>query len=141
MKILLLILILSSQVFGQHSEQPQAESNSDLRGQSVLFSIETPEKEIVLLERSNNYEYFFVSGEKKEEVKKKIDAKEAQAIDREFAGIFIKAMYEIPAYEGRCKKSWDLKMKGDEQKICQEDEQRRQLFENFLKPLRKKHSF
>lgn len=128
-------------VFAQHSEQPLAESNSDLRGQLVLFSIETPSEEVVVLERSSNFEYFILSGEKGEEVKKKIDAKEAQQLDREFAAIFIKAMYELDAFEGKCKKSWDLKMKGEYQKICKEDERRHQLFEAFLDPLRKKHSF
>ena len=141
MKIILVALFMAVSVFAQHSEQPLAESNSDLRGQLVLFSIETPSEEMIVLERSSNFEYFISSGEKGEEVKKKIDAKEAQQLDREFAAIFIKAMYELAAYDGKCKKSWDLKMKGDQQKICKEDEQRHQLFETFLDPLRKKHSF
>ncbi len=141
LKLIIFTLILSSFAVAQHSEQPEAESNTDLRGQLTLFSIETPDHDMVILERSSNYDYFFLSGEKKDQTKTKIDAKEAQSIDREFTSLFIKSMYELPAYEGKCKQSWDLKMKGDSLKVCEEDEQRHQLFENFLKPLRKKHSF
>ena len=141
MKMLLILILAAPMVFAQHSEQPVAESNSDLRGQSVLFSMETPEGDVVSLIKSSSFEYFLLAGEKKEEEKKKIDAKAAQGLDLEFASLFIKAMYELPAYEGKCKKKWDLKMKGDEQKICQEDEQRHQLFQKFIDPLRKKYSF
>lgn len=139
MKFLIICFIIAAPAFAQHSEQPLAESNSDLRGQQVLFSAMDEDDEFKL-ERSSNFEYFLSSGEKGKEVRRKIDRKEAETLDKEFAGLFIKSMYEFPAYEGKCSDAWNLKMKGDVHKICEEDEQRYQLFRNFVKPLRKKHS-
>ena len=127
--------------FAQHSEQPKAETNSDLRGQQVLFALTNPDEETFQLERTSNFEYFLLKREDDKEVKRKIDGKEAQNLDKEYASLFIKAMYEIAGYEGKCKKTWLLQMKGDEQKVCKEDDQRHQLFEAFVSTLRKKHSF
>ncbi len=139
--MLIIILLAVTTAYAQHSEQPTAESNTDLRGSLELFSIQNPDGEMIVLERTSNFEYFIAGGEKGPETKTKIDAKAAETLDRSFVSIFIKSMYELATYEGKCEKSWNLKMKGDVQKVCKEDDKRHQLLVEFLDPLRKKYSF
>lgn len=120
----------------QYSEQPQKESSTDLRSQTVLFSIEIPEdKKTFLLERTASQDYFLRRKIKKEETIKKVAGREAQRLDRDFASRFLRSQYELPSKEGECEVTLRLSMKGEAQDICEKDEKKTQEFEPILDEL------
>ena len=124
---LLLILAFSSAAFGQYSEQPLKESSSDLRSQTVLFSLEIPkEKKTYQLERSANESYFLRLIEGNKVSIRKIASREATRLDRDYASGFLKCMYEIPAEKGKCQVTLRLNMKGESQEICEKDDKKYQ---------------
>lgn len=123
----------------QHSEQPIAESNTDLRSQTVLFSVEIPEdKKTYLLERTASQDYFLRLKDKKAETIKKVAGREAIRLDREFASRFLKCQYEIPTIEGECEVTLRLMMKGEEQEICEKDDKKSQEITSFVNELAKR---
>ena len=130
---------LMSSAFAQYSEQPLKESSSDLRSQTVLFSIEIADaKKTYLLERTSGQDYFLRFKNKKEETIKKIAGREATALDREFASKFLKAQYEIPTKEGSCEVTLRLNMKGEGQDVCEKDDKKSQEFGPFIEHLSKR---
>lgn len=123
----------------QHSEQPVAESNTDLRSQTILFSVEIPDdKKTYLLERTASQDYFLRLKEKKEETIKKVAGREAVRLDRDFASRFLKCQYEIPSKEGECEVTLRLTMKGETQDICEKDEKKSREITAFVEELAKR---
>ena len=138
MQIFILFLLLSS-AFAQHAEQPVKEENSDLRDQSVLFSIEDIEKEkTYFLERSPSFTSTIRMKDKSGEIVKKIDGRIAQKLDRDFASRFLKCQYEIASVEGDCKVTLRLTMKGEGQDICSKDDKKSQEIQAFVEDLSKR---
>ena len=135
---LLLLSALTSFAAAQYSEQPLKESTSDLRSQTVLFSIEIPDdKKIYLLERTASEDYFLRLKSKGSESIKKVAGREATRLDREFASKFLRSQYEIAAKEGECEVTIRLVMKGEGQDICEKDDKKSQEFKPFVDGLSK----
>lgn len=135
----LLLLAIVPSVMAQYSEQPLKESSSDLRSQTVLFSIEIPDdKKTYQLERTANQDYFLRRKHKDSETIKKIAGREANRLERDFASRFLKCQYEIPAKEGECEVTLRLKMKGEDQDICEKDDKKSQEIEGLVSELAKR---
>ena len=139
MKLLFFIILSLSSAFAQHSEQPTKESTSDLRNQSILFSIEdVPNKKTFWLERTQSMDYFLRTKESgSDEEIKKIDSGSAKKLDMDFASRFLKCQYEIEEVKGDCKVTLRLSMKGETQDLCGKDDKKTQEMTPFLKNLSK----
>lgn len=136
---LLLLLAFSHSVMAQYSEQPLKESSSDLRSQTVLFSLAIPqEKKIYLLERTSSGDYFLRLKHKEDEKIKKISGRDALRVDRDFASRFLRCQYEIPSKEGSCAVTLRLNMKGEEQDICEKDDKKGQEMAGLIDELAKR---
>ncbi len=136
---LLLLLAFSHSVLAQYSEQPLKESTSDLRSQTVLFSLAIPqEKKIYLLERSASGDYFLRLKHKEDEKIKKISGRDAHRVDQDFASRFLRCQYEIPSKEGSCAVTLRLIMKGEEQDICEKDDKKGQEMAGLIDELAKR---
>lgn len=123
----------------QYSEQPLKESQTDLRSQTILFSIEIPsDKKTYLLERSANQDFFLRLRYRGDETIKKIAGREATRLDRDFASRFLRCQYEIPAKEGDCEVTLRLKMKGEGQEICEKDDKKSQEMTALITELAKR---
>jgi hypothetical protein len=128
---------LSCLVVAQHNEQPAKESSTDLRTNSVLFSIEdTLARQTYFLERTVSMDYVLRTRREGEDVMRKISSKDALGLDQDFAGKFLKCQYELPTVEGECQISWKLSMKGEEQEICSKDDKKSQEMASFLQQLK-----
>ncbi len=137
--VLMLFLVLSASVMAQYSEQPVKESSTDLRSQTVLFSVEIPDnKTTYMLERTASQDYFLRRKYKNEETIKKIAGREAARLDRDFASRFLRCQYEIPSKEGECEVTLRLKMKGDIQEICEKDDKKSQEITVLINELAKR---
>ena len=136
---LLLLLAFSHSVLAQYSEQPLKESTSDLRSQTVLFSLAIPqEKKIYLLERTSSGDYFLRLKHKEDEKIKKISGRDALRVDRDFASRFLRCQYDIPSKEGSCAVTLRLNMKGEEQDICEKDDKKGQEMAGLIDELAKR---
>lgn len=139
MKLLFFIFVLLQFAHAQHSEQPTKESTSDLRNQSVLFSIEdVPNKKTFVLERTQSMDYFLRLREMgNDEEIRKIDSTSAKKLDMDFASRFLKCQYEIEEQKGDCRVTLRLGMKGETQELCGKDDKKTQELAPFLKTLSK----
>ncbi len=138
MKILLFCLVISTAI-AQHSEQPVKEDSTDLREETVVFSIEEVEnKKSWFLERSPSFTNVLRKMEDDKEVVRKIDGRVAQKLDRDFASRFLKCQYEIPAVDGECKVTLRLTLKGETQDICTKDDKKSQEIKTFVEDLNKR---
>lgn len=136
MPIIIFTLLLSFFSFAQHAEQPQAESTTDLRNQTLIFHIEEVKSgRIFRLERTPALSHFLLRSHKGEKSIQKIDSKVATHLDMEFAGRFLKTMYEIPSAPGKCEVTLRLNFKGEGQEICQKDEKKTQEIVTFIEAL------
>ncbi|MES2527146.1 MAG: hypothetical protein V4598_08655 [Bdellovibrionota bacterium] len=138
MKIFAFFLLMTTAI-AQHSEQPVKEDSSDLREETLVFSIEEVGKDKSwLLERSPSFTNVLKKKVKDEETVRKIDGRVAQKLDRDFASRFLKCQYEIPAVEGDCKVTLRLIMKGESQEICEKDDKKSQEILTFVEDLSKR---
>ena len=132
---------LCSLTFAQYSEQPLKESTSDLRSQTIMFSIEIPsDKKTYVLERTSGQDFFFRTKHKNDESIRKIAGRVAQSIDRDFASRFLKIQYEIASVEGSCDVTLRLNMKGERQEVCAKDDKKSQEMKPFIEDLSKRFS-
>ena len=133
------ILTLSPLVMAQYSEQPLKESAIDLRSQTILFSVEIPDdKKTYLLERTSNQDFFLRLKHKDSETIKKIAGRDAVRLERDFAARFLRCQYEIPSKDGDCDVTLRLKMKGEEQDICEKDDKKSQAMTSLITELAKR---
>ena len=139
MPVLLLSLLFNFYAWGQHSEQPSKEDTTDLRSQSVLFSMEDVNtKKVYWLERTANLDYFLRLKNGGEELIRKLASREGAKLDREFASRFLKCQYEIENAPGDCQVTLRLTMKGESQDICQKDDKKAQEITPFMSELQKR---
>lgn len=140
MRFILLTFFITSFCFGQSDSQPQKESTSDLRAGIVMFSIlDKSDETNIWLERTSGLDYFLKKEKDSEiQVTQKITTKEAAQLEKDFASMFLKVQYEIPAITDDCSVTLHLVMKGDEQKICKKEEKKTQEINSFLKEIAKK---
>ena len=125
MRLFLICLILTSQVLGQNANQPQKESNLDLRTNLTLFSItDLSLEKVIWLERTANLEYFLRMKQNDQVKILKIPSREATMLDREFASGFLKCQYEFPESPKQCEVTLRLKMKSETQEICHKEDQK-----------------
>lgn len=137
--VLSILFALFTNAQAQHPEQPMAESNSDLRGNLVLFSVEMPkDKKFIVLERSAGQDYFLRLKVKGKEKIQKVAGREAQRLDRDFSSRFLRCQYEIPSAAGECEVTLRLSMKGEGQEICQKDDLKTQEMAALLAELSKR---
>lgn len=137
--LLFLLTLIILPACAQHSEQPKKEDNSDLRSQSMLFSVEdVAKKKLLWLERTANLDYFLYSRVKDDEEMIKLASKEGAKIDREFSARFLKCQYELPTIEGTCEVTHKLNMKGETLEICKKDDKKTQEMASFVAELSKR---
>lgn len=137
--LLFMLGTFSSLALAQYSEQPLKESTSDLRSQTVLFSIDMPDdKKTFVLERTASEDFFLRQRFKGKETIQKVAGREAQRLDREFASKFLKTQYEIATKEGDCEVTIHLVMKGESQDICEKDNEKSREFKPFVENLTKR---
>lgn len=135
----LLFLALSPMAIAEYSEQPLKESRTDLRSQTILFSVEIPkDKKTYLLERTANQDYFLRRKHKGDETIKKIAGREANRMERDFASRFLRCQYEIPEKEGECEVTLRLQMNGEGQEICEKDDKKSQEMTALISELSKR---
>jgi len=136
MPLYLLVIFSSFFAFAQ-GNQPQKESNADIRSNETMFLIHDLKDEAkILLERSANQEYILrYIAKKNVEKLQKISSREAQKIDVDFASRFLKCQYELPASEENCKVTLRIMMKGENMDICAKDDKKTQEIAPFMKTL------
>jgi hypothetical protein len=123
----------------QHSEQPAKEDSTDLRDQTVVFSIEeVGQDKSWYLERSPSFTNVLRKIDDDKEIVRKIDGRIAQKLDRDFASRFLKCQYEIPSVDGDCKVTLRLTMKGETQEICAKDDKKSREIKTFVEDLNKR---
>lgn len=131
--LLFLLAFLPALALAQHSEQPQAESTTDLRGHTLLFSVEDLNSgNTYMLERTPALGHFLKLIGKKEEKIAKLDGRDAQQLDRDFVSRFLKLQYEIQDVEGKCEVQLRLTMKGEAQDVCKKDDKKTQEMAPFI---------
>jgi|SRR5690606_32943313 len=138
MKYLFLLMITTTVLAQHHAEQPVAEDTEDARASFVVFELrDTQNKKVFTLERSPYFDHFIRYTFKKGEKLQKADSKLAKSLDGQFSSLYLKTLYEIENKEGRCKEAYELILRGEEQKICQKDEQKTRLIKSFIELLEK----
>lgn len=137
---IILACLLTLSALAQHSEQPQKESNSDLRNATILFSVEDVSgQKIIWLERTPHLDHFLrMKDDDNDEVLRKIDSKDAKKLEMDFASSFLKCQYELASASGDCHAIYRLTLKGEDQEICRKDEKKSQEIEPFVKALHKR---
>ena len=137
--IFVVLLSLSFSVMAQYSEQPLKESSIDLRSQTILFSVEIPDdKKTYILERTANQDFFLRLKYKNDETLRKIGGRDALKLDRDFSSRFLRCQYEIPSKDGDCEVTLRLRMKGEEQDICEKDDKKSQEMTALITELAKR---
>lgn len=136
MKFIFLSIFLSLSSLAQHSAQPEKESNSDLRNETVLFSIQDISTgKTYQLERYANLSHYLRLVHKGDDVIQKIDGRVAGKLDQDFAGRFLRCQYELPDVPGKCEVTLRLTMKSEEQEICLKDDKKTQEIKAFVQDL------
>jgi hypothetical protein len=136
MRLITLMIFVSLSVFAVTPERP--ESNLDLRGGSIILSIERVKtKENLYLERTGSGDYFLVYVHKEKMNKMKLARPEAELLDQKFTSTFLKIQYELPQDVGGCKFDWNLSMRGERESICVKSEQKNQEIEPIFSDLKK----
>lgn len=119
------------------NDQPEKESNQDLRSGLVVFKIEDLiQKESIGLERASDRS-FSLRWIKKNSLEKlvKLSSADAQKLEFEFAGKFIRCQYELPSSPEGCNVTLRLNMKGESQNICEKEDKKTQELKPFFKSL------
>jgi len=125
--IFLFLVSFSGSILAQHSEQPEKESHTDLRNQSILFALDIVEdKTSYFLERTIGRDYFLRRKTSKKDELKKLASHYAQQLDRQFSSSFLKVQYEIPEVDGKCDIVLRLILRGESQSICKKDDKKTQ---------------
>lgn len=131
--MMLVVITLSAQAV----EQERPESNTDLRGGKVLFTIEqTDDEEKVELSRTSAGDYFLIFSEDDEVRKNKLGREKAEQLNEQFSGLFLKLQYEMPADPKGCDADWRLVLLGEEQKVCPKNEQKHQEISAIFKSMK-----
>ena len=139
MQFLFILIFASGVSLAQHSEQPEKESTTDLRNQNIIFSIEeTSSGRQFQLERTASLGNYLRMNKNGLEVVRKLDSRDAQKLDMDFASRFLKVQYEIPSVDGACQVTLRLNMKGEKQDLCQKDEKKTQEMMNLVNDLSKR---
>jgi hypothetical protein len=139
MRLVFFILLMTSTSFAENPQQPEKENSSDLRTGIVMFKIESVEdKKIVWLERTHGLDYVIrmKTNENQEKIQK-VTGQEAKRLDKEFATSFLKCQYELPASPSKCEVTLRLMMKGEEQNVCDKEDQKTQEIVPMLRRLEK----
>lgn len=139
--ILLVSLNISTAVFGQEKS-----SNNDLRVKRAIFQIrETSKKKgetyYKLLTTINGQFNFEITKDKKVESSRKVDSSDAIKIDDKFVDSFISFKYlmkENP--QKKCIEKYYLNLRGEDQVICQNEDEKIKKLEQFIGELRNKFS-
>jgi len=134
------IVILFTPLFClAQTETPAKENNLDLRSNTVLFTLEdVAAKKTFMLERSNYHDHFLRLKNKGEESVRKIDSRDAKKLDMDFASRFIKIQYEFPPGTENCTSTYRLGMKGEDQGVCEKEDQKSQVLAPILLELTKR---
>lgn len=139
MQFLFILILATVLSHAQHSEQPQKESTTDLRNQNILFSLEEVSSgRQFRLERTASLGHYLRLNKKGHEDVRKLDSRDAQKLDMDFASRFLKVQYEIPPVDGACQVTLRLNMKGEKQELCQKDEKKTQEMMNLVNDLSKR---
>ncbi|MAZ47018.1 MAG: hypothetical protein CME65_00555 [Halobacteriovoraceae bacterium] len=139
------ILLLIASIIGSSSDlmaqDEKRSSNDDLRSRQVIFSV-SDKREKLSLESSGSGE-FSLSKYKGEDLVKvwKVDRSVAQTMDDNFADKFIRLKYEMKAFEKKaCSSIFDLEMRGEVQKICKGEKEKKDIIEKLIGEIKKKFS-
>lgn len=139
--VLLLITSITLSPSELLAQDEKRSSNDDLRSRQVIFSV-AGNKERLSLESSGSGE-FSLSKYKGEDLIKvwKVDRSVAQTMDENFADKFIRLKYEMKAFEKKtCSSIFDLVMRGEAQKICKGEKEKKDIIEKLIDEIKKKFS-
>lgn len=129
------LVLFSTIVWGQHSEQPSAEETTDLRKQTIIFSLEKSDS-IIWLERTASLDYFLRNKEGDSLKLQKIDSRSAKAMEMDFASKFIKYQFEVTPEH--CDIVLKISLQGEEQNVCKKDDKKAREFLSAFSELLKK---
>lgn len=138
----LLFLIFSS--FGQESLSQEASSNNDLRASRSIFFIKEFSKNTNLAEykllSSVSGQFNFEILNKGEIIStKKVDTESAHNLDELFVDQFISFKYLMKnSPQKKCQKKFYLNLRGEDQIICDSENDKIKKIENFIAQLKKK---
>lgn len=134
----IIVLFLTLNAFAQHAEQPLPVDTEDARANFVVFELrDIKSHKIISLERSPYFDHFLRLKQKKGEQLQKADSKLSKFLDGEFSSLYFKTLYEVGDKKGKCKKVFELFLRGEGQVICAKDEQKTQLIKSFIEMLEK----
>lgn len=126
--MLSLFLFISS----AHSQSEERASNSDLRGGSVLFSIDHKKDNYTLLRSAAGAHSLIINNSNE-----KIDSRVAMQLDDEISAEFINLKYFMGEVE-TCKKFELVSMRGEQLKLCSSDKKRRNKVAALVKLIESK---
>lgn len=115
--------------------------NNDLRSRQLVFSVEA-QKEKYTLESSGSGEFSLSRHQGKKLVKVwKVDKDLAMKLDENFADQFIKLKYEMEAFAKKsCSMAFDLNMRGEEQQVCEGEDDKKTIIEKIITDIKNKFS-
>ncbi|MEE2671540.1 MAG: hypothetical protein VYA54_07510 [Bdellovibrionota bacterium] len=130
------LLLFSTQILAQ-VDAPSA-SNNDLRSNNLIFSLKDKAREWKL-ESSVAGQYHLVEMKGKKIIKVwKVDPKSAEELDTDFADKFLAIKYEMKVSKNKkCKAGFNLSMRGELEKVCDEEKEKMSLLNDFMKRLKK----
>lgn len=130
------VFLITLDTYAQHV---QKESNDDLRAKNSRFTLENLELSTKVELRESDGVFLFMHFDKKgAQAPKKISLEQAEKIDQEFIGNFIKVKYSFPNFEGKnCKLIYKMSMRDETHQICQGEKEKISLTKNMLLSLKK----
>lgn len=134
----LFVFILSSFVGYAASHQEPRESNEDLRGKKLKFTLKRLQDPLLWELKATVLGHHSLEKLKgKKSVIRRIASQEAEKLDQFFVDKFIHLKYVMPSFKGKsCEVMYQLSLRGDGQKICkQEKEKKKEVVKilDFLK--------
>lgn len=133
--LVIFLVFLSATVLAQEDRT----SNSDLRGNKLLFSLDLHKNKVkgYELARSISGDHSFHTKYSDKVVVKKIDSTDAHTLDEKIAAEFINLKYFMGPLE-KCSSFHFLRMRDEELKVCLSDKKRKAKINELVKIIQHK---
>lgn len=133
LSISLALILFSAGVFAQaHNPEKLKTKNNDLRGEKVIFSIESNTEDVTGLSLIETASEQFMMDFSDSKTRLKVSNDFAREADKEFVKDFIDLKYSMQKVEGKCEKAFTLEMRGEKEDICKTEKKRFAKVKSFV---------
>ena len=139
MRYILFLLVYSASIFSQ--EKIEGAKNHDLRSPREVFSIVSQKNHFKLETTSTGQYNLGYYAHDKLVNSWKVSSEQAHLFDDDFADKFIAIKYEMnPSTQESCKWHYQLSMRGETQKICDDEKEKILIIKKFVDKLEERFS-